>query len=141
MTVRLTPEAIADLERCAAELLAIYERARVAAAPHERVLKLRRARFEGRGMAGAFGRGPGNTEEERTQKQAADRAQAGLRNKANQYRQQAETIIKLLEWAAPGSARRLRAQAKATWDLIQRAELGLPMPKGATTVSQQLPKP
>src|SRR5215471_2622602 len=116
-TSSLTPETIQNLEQSCAELLDVYHRAMEAAKVLEQ--KARAARLELARMQGEWLR-----EAERGNEPSADakkireavlaerdryeRNRAKLRGKANLYRRQAETILAILQWAAPDKHREKR---------------------------------
>jgi hypothetical protein len=92
----LSPETIQDLERCCTDLIAVYRRAMAAATSIEKdwrqLMRYRRGH---------------RTEEDRIQEEAYKRNRAKFRSKANLYRRQAETVLNVLEWAAPDKHRAL----------------------------------
>jgi hypothetical protein len=114
----LTPETIQNLEQCCADLFTVYRRAMAMAEPIEkrgRKLKMAEARASSQMfMHKVFGAPKPSTEHEemrnalREDLQRYERDRAKFRSKANLYRRQAETILKVLEWAAPDKSREER---------------------------------
>jgi len=114
----LTPETIQNLEQCCAELFAVYHQAMAMAEPiEERGRKLKRAAAWASRPAFqhvVFGAPKPSTEQEamrsalREDLRRYERDRAKFRSKANLYRRQAETILKVLEWAAPDKHREER---------------------------------
>src|SRR5262249_25930620 len=113
-TGSLDPKTIQDLERCCAELFAVYHRAMEAANVLEqkaRTAQREWARMQGEWLREAVRGNEPSADAKKIQKAALaerdryERNRAKFRNKANFYRRQAETILKVLEWAAPDKYR------------------------------------
>jgi hypothetical protein len=126
----LTPETIQNLEQCCADLFALYQRAMEAAKVLEQ--RARAAQREWARMQGERYREllRGNEPSPNAKKiwDAAlaerdryERNRAKLRSKANLYRRQAETILKVLEWAAPDKDREDRVWARGKFFMPTRA--------------------
>src|SRR5262249_3251949 len=117
----LTPETIQNLEQCCADLFAVYRRAMATAEPIERrghKLKMAAARASNpMFMHKVFGTPKPSTEHEamrnalREDLQQYERDRAKFRKQANLCRRQAETILKVLEWAAPDKKRAERLES------------------------------
>src|SRR5262245_17960612 len=128
----LHPQTIQDLEQCCTELFAVYWHAMEAAKPIERQGRQLEARLYAETMrwlrAQLVGREYKRSipeDEHRALLQEYKRNRARFRSKANLYRRQAETILKVLEWAAPDKHRAISealtkeavAQQRALCDL------------------------
>jgi len=116
-----TPETIQNLEQCCADLFAVYRRAMAAAELIEKDWR----------QLTKYKRGH-RTEEERAQIGTYERNRAKFRSKANLYRRRAETILAVLQWAAPDKHRekRLRTGLESRPDKRQRGltPIGPPEP-------------
>ena len=113
--MKLAPETIADLQRCAAEQLEAHWGARTAANKVAREERLLSTSQDGRALYQAIkeGRQPNAHEEGLRQKLARhDTARVKLRSKADRHQRQAKTILKVLEWAAPDKHREGRLKGK-----------------------------
>jgi hypothetical protein len=119
--VTLSPETLSELERHCSELFATYHRAMEAAKVLEqkaRAARLEWARVRGETLSNLL-RGDEPSPNAKKIREAAlaerdryERNRAKFRGKANQLRRRAETILAVLEWAAPDKRRdeRLRWQ-------------------------------
>ena len=129
----LTPETIRDLDRCCTELLDVYHRAMETAKVLEqraRTAQLEWARMQGEWLREAVRGNEQSADAKKIQKAALEerdryeRNRAKFRGKANLYRRQAETILKVLEWAAPDKYRAIN-EASMTWTpTVQKPRAG-----------------
>jgi hypothetical protein len=111
----LDQKTIQNLEQCCADLFALYWRAMAAAKPvEEKGRKLRAAEARARTpmfQHKVFGAAKPSAEQEamatalREDLERYERDRAKFRAKANLYRRQAETILAVLQWAAPNKER------------------------------------
>jgi hypothetical protein len=130
----LTPETIQDLERCCTELLDVYHRAMETAKALEQrawTAQLEWARMQGEWLREAVRGNEQSADAKKIQKAALaerdryERNRAKFRGKANLYRRQAETVLKVLQWAAPN---KYRALNETQW---------MPLRPSAKDVSEQ----
>ena len=132
-TVNLAPETIRDLDRCCTELLDVYYRAMETAKVLEQrawAARLEWARMQREWFREATRGNEQSAEAKKTQEAALaergryERNRAKFRGKANLYRRQAETILKVLEWAAPDKYRAIN-EASMTWTpTVQKPRAG-----------------